>query len=146
MNNPTVPNALIKWALDLEEEDKMHVKISVNTLILLEKIGSPLAGTASGEAPVFDCPVTEIARAWYVIKNQDRPNLTAIFRDEQAFDNAVSEMTNGMEMEDFHKITAAMMAAMARFRGIAVDLGILVDKEETGEDGGEVPNDEAPTG
>jgi hypothetical protein len=113
--------------------------LTVNTLILLEKIGSPFM------ADDFDAKTSrykdgrklsmeEMIRSFYVMVNAEDPRLDEQVNDPAMFQRCVSNMAREISMADLAKMTASINEQMGKVNKAVQETGAEGDgvKKETG--------------
>lgn len=116
--NPT-PMKFGKWTIQ---------PLTVNTLILLEKIGSPFM------ADDFDAKTSrykdgrklsmeDMIRSFYIMVKADDPRLDEQVNDLVMFNRCVSAMARDISMADLAKMTASINAQMGRVNRAVQDTG-----------------------
>lgn len=113
--------------------------LNVNTLILLEKIGSPFMDETfdpktnrySDGRPL---KMEEMIRSFYVMANAHDPRLDEQVDDPVTFNRCVSAMAREITMTDLAKMTASVTAQMGRVNQALQETGAEGDgpKKETG--------------
>lgn len=102
--------------------------LNVNTLILLEKIGSPFMSDE------FDSKTNrykdgrkltmeEMLRSFYVMVNAEDPRLDDHVNDAAAFQRCVSNMAREISMADLAKMTASINEQMAKVNAAVTETG-----------------------
>lgn len=113
--------------------------LNVNTLILLEKIGSPFMDESfdpktSRYKDGRKLTMEEMIRSFYIMVNADDPRLDEQVDDPAAFNRCVSAMAREITMADLAKMTASINAQMGRVNQAMQETGTEGDgpKKETG--------------
>ena len=113
--------------------------LNVNTLILLEKIGSPFMDETfdAGTSRYKDgrkLTMEEMIRSFYVMVNADDPRLDEQVDDPAKFNRCVAAMAREITMADLAKMTASINAQMGRVNQALTETGSEGEgpKKETG--------------
>ena len=111
--------------------------LTVNPLILLEKVGSPFMDEA------FDASTSrykdgrkltmeEMLRSFYVIVNASDPRLDELVDDPAKLARCVSAMAREISMTDLAKMTASINAQMSRVNQAVAETGTEGDGPKKG--------------
>lgn len=117
---------------------KWEVKpLNVNTLILLEKIGSPFMdeqfdAQTSRYKDGRKLTMEEMIRSFYVMVNADDPRLDEQVDDPAKFNRCVSGMAREITMADLAKMTAGINAQMGRVNQALQETGTEGDSPKKG--------------
>ena len=115
--------------------------LTVNTLILLEKIDSPFMdeGFNAATGKYTDgqkLTIEEMIRSFYVIANADDPRIDEQVNDPVAFNRCVSAMAREISMADLARMTAGINEQMGRVNEALADTSDGAEgnapKKETG--------------
>lgn len=113
--------------------------LTVNTLILLEKIGSPFMDETfdAGTSRYKDgrkLTMEEMIRSFYIMVNADDPRLDEQVDDPAKLNRCVSSMAREITMADLAKMTASINAQMGRVNQALKETGAGDDgpKKESG--------------
>ena len=102
--------------------------ITMTTLLLLSEINSPFVRQAVPETnedgspkmengrPVFlkeEPTLVEMVQAFYIVTNQDHPNILEIISDELTFKRTILEFGKNLNMEAINRIGAGMNREMS---------------------------------
>jgi len=133
-------DALIKLTNPETGDDYEMPELSMRSLLLLERIDSPFVRdsvpvVAPNGEPVMD-PVTkrpvmqghtptleEVARSFFILLKQDQPNILAIIKDSDGFDNIILEFASQLTPLAMKRICTQMNEKMARVNAAAEALG-----------------------
>ena len=100
--------------------------VTLKTIILLERIGSPLVGQSRENAPL---PFTDTVEALWVLQNADRPDITRVLADNEGFARAVNRLAQEIDLSAVPRIIADLSAAFAAVNKTFAEAGV------TGDDG-----------
>lgn len=113
--------------------------LTVNTLILLEKIGSPfMADDFDAAANRYKdgrkVTMEELVRSFYVLAHADDPRLDEQVNDPLAFQRCVSAMAREITMAELAKLSASVGQQMGRVNQAIAETGAEGGgpKKETG--------------
>jgi len=109
--------------------------VTLKTIILLERIGSPLVGQSrSPEAAPL--PFTDTVEALWVLQNADRPDIARVLGDTESFTRAVNHLAETIDLRAVPRIIADLSAAFAAVNKTFAEAGISGDdgskKDPTG--------------
>jgi len=114
--------------------------LNINTLILLEKIGSPfVADDFDAKALRFadgrKMTMEEMIRSFYILVTADDPRLDEQVNDPVMFQRCVSAMAREISMADLAKMTSAINEQMSQVNQAIKETsaeGETASKKETG--------------
>ena len=102
--------------------------LNVNTLILLEKIGSPfMADDFDSKTNRYKdgrkLTMEEMIRSFYVMVNADDPRLDDIIGDPSKLNRCVSDMARNISMADLAKMSTSIGQQMTRVNDAIKETG-----------------------
>lgn len=129
-----VPSAVTDFSLKETQVGKFKIQpITLNTLILLERIGSPFMAPPTDETgkPLEVKPTNlQFAETLYILLNAHDPRLDGLLDDGQAWSRSVRELAGTVTLREMICITQALNRIMKELEATIADSGLAPDGEK----------------